>query len=652
MKAKRGALQYVEEYLEKILYESKTAEKPEIEIKIEEEKEESLKIRIISLTQDGKKEEISCDAPRLIPGKIPLLTNVSSSFQLKFFQPTLPAEAIFYAEMEKPFHGLGFASQKAIRASHLEAERTLCFSIASSVESNPTHRLADLKPVKFPGYTLEKRFQLKEIQMPKLNFHRQTKIDAKSRNLLIALKLPGISEKIETKARIPEQISLGFFVQEGVKASMAVFKASIKVQIQQKIEKISKQESKSVDLFLQKEFKALLSEEAEELQVKALAQQLRGEGLLELLFPEEAEKLRRFRNASREYAGEPVIIVLPEEEHLWYLFWIACREVYREARGSYPEPAILLDEGCEQWLKFSGSLSGKIAVLSGRELEKESNRNLFRRRLREAFSQGLGYLIVIAKDVEKTKELIEDLCRPYEPMMIAVRTIQNPELAKILARALSEGFGISYRDLCRTEGLKDKITVISEKGLQTFPQLDVIVSRADRIYRDFLNEILSSKYLAHVRRDVGERESEDHIAMKILAIKHICEKLNLKPEEIECTCRIGGAEREVVSDVYVKGKALAVECETEFGTAPAPMLKIFESVRKYSGTPVNEIWVVIRNWSAILHLGDLLWAESVLREELKKENKKVKFFVPDVYRQSLKPFSSVVRAIVQKLKLG
>jgi len=37
----------------------------------------------------------------------------------------------------------------------------------------------------------------------------------------------------------------------------------------------------------------------------------------------------------------------------------------------------------------------------------------------------------------------------------------------------------------------------------------------------------------------------------------------------------------------------------------------------------------------MLHLGDLFWAENVLRKGLKQCGKKVKFLVPDIYRKSL-----------------
>jgi hypothetical protein len=160
---------------------------------------------------------------------------------------------------------------------------------------------------------------------------------------------------------------------------------------------------------------------------------------------------------------------------------------------------------------------------------------------------------------------------------------------------------------------------------------------------------LSSNYIAYVKKDVSERESEDHIAMKVLAAKYVYEKFDVKPEKIISTCEVGD---KVIADVYVEEKALAVECETMLGAAPAPLLKIFESVRKYversKKNSINEIWVIVRNWPAILNLGDLLWAEGILREELKQRDIKLKVFVPDIYEKSLKTLDDVKRAVFQR----
>ncbi|MCC6004513.1 MAG: hypothetical protein LM590_09250 [Thermofilum sp.] len=81
-----------------------------------------------------------------------------------------------------------------------------------------------------------------------------------------------------------------------------------------------------------------------------------------------------------------------------------------------------------------------------------------------------------------------------------------------------------------------------------------------------------------------------------------------------------------IADIYVRERGLAVECETLLGAVPAPHLKVLESVRKYREfKEVKEVWVVLRNWPAAIHLGDLIRLESMLRRELKR--KEVKFFV-------------------------
>jgi len=139
-----------------------------------------------------------------------------------------------------------------------------------------------------------------------------------------------------------------------------------------------------------------------------------------------------------------------------------------------------------------------------------------------------------------------------------------------------------------------------------------------------------------------------HVVMKILAIKELNEKYDVKLEKITCTSEVGNG---VIADVYVEDRKLAIECETMLGVAPAPLLKIFDSVRKYIedkqrlSKPVEEIWVIARNWPAILHLGDLFWAESILKKELKQYNKKVKFFAPEIHRKSLQPIEDIVRAL-------
>jgi hypothetical protein len=317
---------------------------------------------------------------------------------------------------------------------------------------------------------------------------------------------------------------------------------------------------------------------------------------------------------------------------MWYLFWVICRELYREARGSYPEPVIMLKlkEGCgqefEYWLKLYRSLSGRIVVLDDTCIKIERVKELFGIRLKETFSQGLGFIIVFASDVHKAEEEIRKLCSPHIPRLLSIERIPaESSMLDRLSKIVSSSFGLSI-------------------GLN---ELDAIVAEIDRRYRDFVNELLSSDYVAYVRRDVSAYESEDHIAMKVLTVKVLVEEYNVKSESICCTCPL---DSNVIADIYIEDKGLAVECETMLEVAPTPYIKIFETVRKYLNVtkPINEIWVIIRNWPAVIRLGDLVWIENLLREEFKRNNRNnvnIRFFVPHIHRKTIHALDDIVRDV-------
>jgi hypothetical protein len=593
----RTALRYVEDYIEELLSVLEREEKEEVEVKIEEEKVESLKIRIMTKAPDGRKTEVTCEAPRLLPKEFPsiALINTRSPSGLVQQQLSITKELETYVHLPSIFK----------ISYHLQLQSlALCVGVKK------------IEPLSLPYIGQVFHSWLRD-NIKVVGLYKQPGIKAFSLKQLLRLVevspiLPSISEVVKCEVRIPTLMY--------------------------------------ERLLIQHEINAKLRGSAEELQATVQAQRLRSIGMLDLLFLEEKEKFRKFVGASAEYAGEPVIIILPEHEHhLWYLFWVVCRELYREARGAYPEPVVLLEKGHDVWLRHVGGFSGKIVILHEKFVRSDEDKEFFRKRLQEMFSQGLGFLIIIAKEVFEAEKFVRELCKPFQARIIGVYAI--PRLGIIsrhTAKLLSAAFGVPFDEICETEGLdvKEKIiTIFDDKPIE-FPNLDIMVARIDRAYREFVNKLLSSDYVAYSRRDVGEQESEDHVAMKILVIKLLHEAYGVGLQKIFCTYKVGD---EVIADIYVRDKELAIECETMLGTAPAPLLKIFESVRKYIEREltehINEIWVVIRNWPAIVHLGDLFWAENILRKELKQFNKKVKFFVPDIRRESLRAMDDIVREL-------
>jgi len=586
-------LYYVEDNLRHLLESFISEEKDTVEVKIEEEKTESLKIRIISIAPDGRETEMVSEVPRPFLKEIPLLTPIDAKLHPKLIQPKLFIEKEVLTEVQlPPLIGIAYQLQYQIRAF-----------------SRGVERIEPLYLPYVPNFYYWFRDEVKAISLfeqPRVT----TFIKYLVRLIDVPLKLSDMPE-IEARVKIPALRYEKFPAQQYIEAR--------------------------------------LTEDAEALRSVVQAQQLRGIGLLELLIPEEREKLRRLLGASAEYVGEPIIIILPESKyHLWYLFWIICREIYREVRGAYPEPIVLLEKGCDLWLRSAEKLTKKIVILHERFIKESKEKEWFKKKLQEMFSQGLGFLIMIVENVSKTEKFIKELCKPYEGRVISIEAI--PELSHLssnLAKVLSVEFGIQFSEISKDLEAKDKIISVTEGEVKEYLQPDIIVARADRIYRDILEELLLSNYLAYVRRDVSEYESEDHVAMKVLAVKYLHERVGIELQKIVCTREVGN---EIIADVYVEERGLAVECETLLGVAPAPLLKIFESVRKYIERPlkypVNEIWVIIRNWPAILNIGDLLWAKEVLKRELRQYNKKVEFFIPDIQNKSLQSID-ILREIIR-----
>jgi len=584
----KGKLKYVEEHIEELLAALAQKRKYEVEVIIEEEREETEKLRIITVSPNGEgKEETEVLPKPVVSRKLPKIKSIKAKLPPKITKFTYITTKEITARANFP---------KMFKLAFPLANVVLAFS----------REIKELVQVSLP-FIVKGPVPWSKSAISLLNMYLQLGVTAYVMRELLRLR----------------DVSLKFIASKPVEV------------------KVSVPEIYSERFVLQKPARAEVKEIMKSLRGIAEAQVLKGANMLSFILESEEEKVKDLLKVASEYVGEPIVIVLPEsKEHLWYLFWIACRELYREVRGKLPESIILLGSekkehemglvnlpGLELWLRISGSISGKIIVAYEDYLIKnEEARKWLKRRFIEAFTQGLGFLILLSRNVEKTEDALKKLFEPYEAKILSFHTIPSPEeMFEKINKTLNMTFGISYP--------------IYKPGMY-----DLAISYADRKYRDFVEAMLSSDYVAYVRRDISEHESEDHLALKTLAIKYLHEKMNVKLENIKCTCKIN---ENIVADIFVENKAIAIECETLFGTGPAPILKIFETIRKYieNRAAVNEIWVIIRNWQVFLHLGDIYWAWKILEKEMESEGLKikVKMFVPDIPRRELKPLDKVFK---------
>ncbi len=328
------------------------------------------------------------------------------------------------------------------------------------------------------------------------------------------------------------------------------------------------------------------------------------------------------------YIGEPVIIIAqipPEwkkasEGRIWYLLWILCREIYREVRGELLDCIDLSTadiRGTLFWLRLYGRLAGKLVIVRSHYLENKQVRELFKQRLHEAFSQGLGFLVILADDVDNTETIVNNLSAPYEPKIVAIRVDNIEDLSAKISKYLSAVFGLRAP-------LND---------------LEMIASIYDRGYKDLIHELLGeAKYLDILKRDISDRESEDHMALKVLAIKYL-EKQGIPLNNVKVTEQIG---ENIVADIYVttpNGKGIAIEVETLYGAGPVPLLKIIDTCRKYLERKVikqvNELWIIVPNWATVIHLDKLLYIKTIIGKKLKENGITIRIFTPNIVDKTL-----------------
>jgi hypothetical protein len=395
-----------------------------------------------------------------------------------------------------------------------------------------------------------------------------------------------------------------------------------------------------LQLVIQDRVGVRLSEKAEELLTIASAEKVKDLNILTMMFA--SDRVEELRAVLEHPIGEVIAFAIPKlserDEDSWYLLALALRELYREVKGRLPETLVFTSDHCgkfEAWLRDDGRFSKRITIIDWSCMKSSETMKMIRGRLLETLSQDLGFIVVHAPAnmLMKVESDIADLSAPHKLKVIRIDgyVAKELELRKLLSM-LAELFNIF---------------ATMDAAIPSIASLSRIFAEADRNYKNFIYNALSSRVLAYVRRDVSEEESEDHIAMKTFIIDYLVREFGIKPEDIHVTYKLSEG---VVSDVYVEninGKKVAIECETLFGTGPAPILKIFESVRKYinSRDKVSEVWLVIRPWNSLLHLGDLIWSETILRNEMKGKGIRLKLYTINISKMGLEPLDNVLRSI-------
>jgi hypothetical protein len=314
-----------------------------------------------------------------------------------------------------------------------------------------------------------------------------------------------------------------------------------------------------------------------------------------------------------------------------YVILEICKELYREARGGLPTPYIFVDpEQFKQWVELGYKFSDKIAFFDLKKVPLERMFEKQKQIFRELFSQSFCFLLFYASksELDRLRLFINSHSRPYLPKIIELNTVENIYDAKNFANISCIIWGLNV------EKMRDLYEV-------SFLSPSQVMGSIERAYKDAIHKILALReYVFKIKR--GEKETEDHLALKVLAMKHLVEEENVNVEKIKSEVPLG---EKVVADLFVEDGSHAVEVETFYGAGSAPLLNVRDSVLKYKDLPVKMIYVVLRNLPTSLYLSSLV----KLRKELKNsmKDRKIEFFVPDLSKLKLLSLTDLLRRLLE-----
>jgi hypothetical protein len=90
-----------------------------------------------------------------------------------------------------------------------------------------------------------------------------------------------------------------------------------------------------------------------------------------------------------------------------------------------------------------------------------------------------------------------------------------------------------------------------------------------------------------------------HYQLKAFIFLYLTKKEGIPADDIETEAKLA---EDVVADVYVKSKRLAVEVETFYGTGQAPWRKLQRTIEKYRGrSEVEKVWIVVPPLQTMLY---------------------------------------------------
>lgn len=344
-------------------------------------------------------------------------------------------------------------------------------------------------------------------------------------------------------------------------------------------------------------------------------------------------------------------------------FETICMRVFREKRGGEPGYFSIkkLDDFNIREIEKHIKPEGNIIRIDLDQIKKDTenkkediSKYISSDRLKETLDKFIvgpvSFLIFKTRDEnlykyykQVLKKLSANMEHPLKIIEVTPRKM-TVEQKKILTE-LAWGVSVSDREF------ESDVMVIDDRPIGR--TLDDILNKiGKRKHEDYLEKLGKEKggiYSLATNQHEGE-ESDTHLQMKWFVVKFLAKEHELKSlQEIEEKI---GTEEEILKgehpkpDVWDKEENSVYEIETLFSEdreGRTPENKIYESIRKYEGTSVREINVVLDNLAFLIHLKELLGIKRNIKEWKNKTGKIVNFLTLDIKNNKLISINEVLR---------
>jgi hypothetical protein len=372
--------------------------------------------------------------------------------------------------------------------------------------------------------------------------------------------------------------------------------------------------------------------------------------ILELFdFGEEFKDVARLGLGIVTY-DRPVIIVAiksKDQDYVNALRYIL-RTLHRIATGTLPHGEYITNEMVKIYTE--SSRQGIVKVI---ELSKSSGVNIndvlnkLRNRLRELLVEGLSFTVLyVDEDLkEEVRKLLEHRNEfGADVIVLRLRNLSKEQMYKV--SALLWGFKKNAIDL--EKGSKE---VVADLWFETFDK--AFTSFADKYIgklREVNNEAVEKgyAYIVKLHRAEGFAESPEHYLLKVFTVYYFVEKGKVRLEDIRVEEPLSECG-DVIPDVFIAPRGVAVEVETLYGEGLAWMNKLAQSVEKYRGCSVSEVWLVIPPLQASIFMKSLMSFAKWLNER-KPINATVKILTVDLEAKEFVPVAKIGRLIRRVLR--